>query len=496
MIVKELIKLLKPVRVINMKDHDEIRDICYDSREVKSGSLFVAISGTHNDGHRFIQQAYDKGAVATICEHELSGTYPNLILVPSSRDSMSLTARAFFGYPDRKLFLIGITGTNGKTTTAHIVYNIFNLSGRKTGLMGTLGYRLEDRYHTMERTTPESVDIFRLLREMTDRDTRAVAMEISSHGLDQKRVAYLDIDLAAFTNLTQDHLDYHKDMESYFRVKSTLFNTILSPAGISLINIDDPWGQRLAESHPPHLYTCGVEKEADFMAQEIEYSPKGTSFTFKAPDFTSGIVSPLKGRFNLYNSLMAGAICSLAGIVPQKVKEGLEMPFPVRGRLEEIKGKQDFQIFIDYAHTPDALQNLLNSVREFTPNRILLVFGCGGNRDRLKRPLMGEIAQNLADVVIITSDNPRDEEPGDIIDMIIKGIKDCRRVRTELSRESAIRLALESAQTGDTVLIAGKGHEDYQEIKGRFIPFDDREVVLNWLHEKGFGHSRRTKGGL
>lgn len=486
MSLKEIIKDLEVVKSKNLNEELMITGVHYDSRSVTPGSIFVAIEGIEADGHNYLRQAYEKGAKGAVCQKDVGIDIENLIIVPDTREALSLLARRFYNYPDKEMVMIGITGTNGKTTTAHIIYAILQEARIKPALVGTLGYKVNDRYYELKHTTPQSVDVFRLLREIRDQEVQVTAMEVTSHGLCQKRVANIEFDIAGFTNLSQDHLDYHGTMKEYFKAKCILFNELLSKDSISIINIDDSWGSKLAESNPPNLHTYSINNHADFMATNIAYSTKGTSYRLITPAGEVTINSTLKGWVNVYNSLLAAGITSFANCSLDNIKAGLERPHRIKGRFDEVEGKQDFNVIIDFAHTPSALKYLLTSVRMFTRGKIILIFGCGGNRDRKKRPLMGQIAQKYADFVIITTDNPRNEEPEDIITDIIQGIN-ARDNRTQkiVNREEAIKFGLTMALEGDVVIVAGKGHENYQEIKGTFLPFDDRKIIESWLDSKG-----------
>ena len=460
-----------------------VTDLAYDARAVAPGSLFVCVPGQRADGHDFAADAVAAGAVALIVERPLDLPVPQLV-VADARDAMALAADAFFGRPTRELEVVGVTGTNGKTTTAFLLYSILAAAGRRPGLLGTVEMRIGGERRAVVRTTPEAIDLQRTYREMLDSGDRSCAMEASSHASELKRLLGTRFRALVFTNLTQDHLDFHGTMSSYFEAKRRLFvepdvDGNLPPAAV---NVGDEHGRRLAgelRDLGGALLTFGLHDDADVRPEDLELTPSTTSFR------AAGLaVRPrLRGRFNVENVLGAIAAARLLGIEDDAVVRGVEHLAGVPGRFEAVDEGQPFAVLVDYAHTPEALENVLAEARSLTAGRLLCVFGCGGDRDRAKRPLMGEVVSRLADCAIVTSDNPRSEEPTAIIDEILTGMSGDEDV--EPDRAAAIALAIEQADEGDVVVIAGKGHEQGQEFSDRTIPFDDREVARDALRRLG-----------
>ena len=480
-----LLKSIQP-RSIKGSRNVEITGLSYDSRQIRPGFIFVALSGQNREGVDFIDDAVHRGAAAVISENEWPGRREAThIQVDSARAAMAQLACAFYGEPSSKLEMVGITGTNGKSTTAFMIRDILRAEGRNPGLMGTIQYEMGERCIPASRTTPESPDIQSMLDQMVKAGCRSAVMEASSHGLVQHRVSGIDFDAAVFTNLTRDHLDYHETMEKYFAAKALLFRELgrKKKAATAVINVDDPWGLRLAadDSMKAGLLTYGVHPEAMVRASEVRCSGAGSDFRLDTPWGMVPFHLSVLGRFNISNALAATAACGALGIAPQACASALAAMKPVPGRLEQIPNSKGALIFVDYAHTDDAMANVLQTLREITSRRLLVVFGCGGHRDRAKRPLMGAVAGALADYSIITSDNPRDEDPVDIVVQIASGFTFSGHFEMEIDRRKAIARALSMAQPGDTVLIAGKGHENYQEFANTIMPFDDREVVREWL---------------
>lgn len=457
----------------------DITDIGYNSRNVVKGSIFCCIVGLNFDGHSFAEQAVENGAAALLVERPLPIDVPQLV-TDDARKGMALISAAFFGHPELKMRLVGVTGTNGKTTTTYMVKSIAEQAGLKVGIIGTIRNMIGNESLYTERTTPESVDLYRLLKLMADRSVDLVVMEVSSHALDQNRVYGLPFDVGLFTNLTQDHLDYHKTFENYLRAKKKLFFASKQ----AIINADDPYSGRISEGLPCPVTTFGVRDKADIAGSNIDITTRGVVFDLHTPSGDIRIDLPIPGLFSVFNAMGSVGAALALGISLQQIKSGLEVMTSVSGRLEAVPTERDFSVFIDYAHTPDALENVLKTVHEFAKARILCVFGCGGDRDRAKRPIMGEIGGRYSDYAIITSDNPRSEDPMSIISSIEEGI---RRTGTRYSvienRREAIRYALASAKEDDIVLIAGKGHENYQEINGKRYRFDDKETVKELLAE-------------
>lgn len=442
----------------------EIAAVTHDSRNVLPGTLFCCLPGTAVDGHAFAPAAVAAGAVALLVERRL-GLSDDVaeVVVPSSRAAMAPIAAALYGHPSRSLLVIGVTGTNGKTTTTHLVRSVLEADGRPTSVLGTLGG---------VRTTPEAPELQAALAHARDEGKAAVAMEVSSHGLVSHRVDAVDFAVAAFTNLSQDHLDFHVDMESYFEAKAMLFEP--GRARIGVVNADDSWGQRL-------LARAGIPVRSFSMADaaDVEVGPHGSTFTWRGED----VRLQLGGRFNVSNALCAATIASELGVAESVVAQGLSALASVPGRFERVDAGQDFAVIVDYAHTPDGLASVLASARELagSTGRVLAVFGCGGDRDRGKRPLMGAVAVSSADIAVLTSDNPRSEDPLAIIDEVRAGAPSATNLIVEPDRAAAIALALRRARPGDVVVIAGKGHETGQVIGGVTLPFDDREVAREAL---------------
>ena len=472
----------------------DINSLAYDSRRVKPGTLFFAIQGTKADGHDFIPQALELGAVAIVSER--AATPPDLvsswICVPKIRRALAEAGRAFYGYPDSRLQLVGITGTNGKTTTAFLLDSIFQAAGIRAGLFGTIEYRLGDRSLPALNTTPESLDLLSYFSDLVNAGGEAAVMEVSSHALAQERVWGFRFAAAVFTNLTRDHLDYHKDFEDYFAAKRRLFEGLGTPTPeLAVINLDDPWGVRLLDVAETRRVTYGLNSEAQVKVKHFTQGPSGIHATLMTPEGRLEVESSLVGRANLANILAATATAVGLGIPGEEIREGIAALPLVPGRFERVDEGQPFLVVVDYAHTDDALRNVLRTARELTRNQLIVVFGCGGDRDRAKRPLMGEAAGSLSDLAVLTSDNPRSEDPLRIMSDAIVGLqKTGKPYWAEVDREVAIRKALEQARENDVVVLAGKGHETYQVLKDQTILFDDREVARRLLREMGFQKQR------
>ena len=456
-----------------------VTEVTYDSRRLAPGTLFVAIRGAVTDGNRFVDAARKKGAAAIVSEEPPDGSGP-WVQVPDARAALALFSAAVLGDPAQSLRLVGVTGTNGKTTTTYLIDAALRAAGHTVGLIGTVHYRIGARLVEASRTTPESSDLQALFRQMVAEGCTDVVMEVSSHSLAQGRVHGCAFQVAVFTNLTRDHLDFHGDMESYFAAKRRLFDTYLREDGHAVINADDDRAAALTTVSRGKVWTYGLERKADVSAAGIALSLKGTRFRTRTPRGEFDVETPLIGRFNVENFL-AGLTAALAlDVDPVVALRGLLTMTGVPGRLERVNAGQDFAVIVDYAHTDDALKNLLETVRALGPRRLVTVFGCGGDRDRTKRPLMGAVASRLSDVVVVTSDNPRSEPPEAILDEIQRGMPSGSR-RGEryaiVDRREAIGRALEMAGPGDAVVIAGKGHETYQVLRDRTVPFDDRQVA-------------------
>ncbi len=451
------------------------KGISSNSKEVREGYVFVAIKGTQVDGHDFVEEALQRGALYVLVEREVGIKDPRIIKVEDTRKALGELASLFYGEVSKRLKIVGITGTNGKTTTTHIIESILNKAGIKTGLMGTIYYRLGEKIYEYEgRTTPDPIKWHSTLKAMWEEGASAVVCEVSSHALDQKRIWGTDFYMVGFTNLSQDHLDYHGTMEDYFLAKARLFEEYAYTYAV--INEDDPYGKRLKviAKNPRTYGREGDLKILDFQT-DFEGSRLRVAYEGKVYDFFSN----LRGNFQAYNLSLGILVGFLWGLESQAIQEGIRQ-VQVPGRFETYKGK-GFVVVIDYAHTPDALEKVLRTARALCKNRLIVVFGAGGNRDRTKRPLMGKTAEAIADLIVLTSDNPRFEEPMAIIEDILSGIENKGKVLVEQDRRKAIELAISMAQEGDVILIAGKGHEDYQEIKGVKYPFKDSEVVKEVL---------------
>jgi len=454
----------------------EISALAYRSSSVTPGTLFFCVRGFTSDGHDFAPDAVRRGAAALVCERPLGLGVPEVI-VPDVRAAMPAVAARFFGEPTKELRVVGITGTNGKTTTAFLVRALLEAAGVQTGLLGTVKSIVGGREEAVERTTPEAIDLQATFRRMLDAGDRACAIEVSSHALELGRAEGIEFACRVFTNLSQDHLDFHNTMESYYLAKRRLFET--GGDAPSVVNVDDEYGRRLAgEIERPLTYA--IDRDADYRARDVRFDPAGSSFTCETRDGPLAIETRLPGLFNVENALAAIAAARALQVAPEAIQRGLAGADRVPGRFEPVEEGQEFTVLVDYAHTPEALANVLRAAREITRGRLHVVFGAGGDRDRAKRPLMGAAASELADRVIVTSDNPRSEDPDTIVDEVLAGTSgDAER---EVDRRRAIALAVESAEPGDVVVIAGKGHEQGQEFEaGRKEPFDDVTVAREAL---------------
>lgn len=466
----------------------EITGVAHDSRAVEPGDLFVALVGQRFDGRAFAPAAVEKGAVAVIGPGPASVDVP-WVPVEDPRSVLGPLAAAVYGHPDQELVMAGVTGTNGKSTVATLISAVMDHADLPAGFIGTLGYRFQERSFPGGHTTPEASDLFRTLRRMRDAGARAVAMEVSSHALDMGRVAGASFDVAVFTNLTRDHLDYHPDMESYFAAKRKVFRH-LKPGGRAVVNVDDPYGKRLAEEMPDAV-TFG--EDGDVRVREVQMTPAGMVGTLITPRGEVPFVTRLLGRYNLLNVLAAVAAAEALNLPHAAVTAALAAQHPIPGRMEPVDRGQPFPVFVDYAHTDAALDAALRSAREISGvGKVAVVFGCGGDRDRGKRPLMGKVAGELADLPILTSDNPRTEDPLAILAAIEEGMKESGRsgYRVVPDRREAIREAILSAEPGWAVLVAGKGHEREQIVGSQKLPFSDFEEIHKALEER-FGTSDR-----
>jgi UDP-N-acetylmuramoyl-L-alanyl-D-glutamate--2,6-diaminopimelate ligase len=470
-----LIDALAPVEVVGSARVD-VADLAYDAREAGPGSVYFCIPGARADGHDFAPEAVASGAVALVVERPLDLPVPQLV-VDDARAAMPVAADEFFGRPTEQLEVAGVTGTNGKTTTAFLLYAILAAAGRRPGLLGTIESRVGGERRPAIRTTPEAIDLQRAFREMLDAGDRSAAVEATSHGSELGRLRRVRFGALVFTNLTQDHLDFHGTLERYFDAKRRLFTEGRPPAAV---NVGDEHGRRLADELRGHneLLTFGLADDAELRAEELELGPRGARFRVGGIE----LETRLRGRFNVENVLGAVAASRLLGIDNDAIAFGVRELRGVPGRFEAVDEGQPFAVLVDYAHTPDSLENVLRTARDLAENRVICVFGCGGDRDRGKRPLMGRIATTLADLAIVTSDNPRSEEPAAIIAEILEGAGDAE---VEPDRREAIARAVTAADEGDVVVIAGKGHEQGQQFADRTIPFDDREVAREALRRLG-----------
>lgn len=482
-----IIEGMQTIRVQGMTDI-EIPSLTSDSRAVTPGSLFVALSGGEKDGHDFIADALRRGAAAVIAEHDIESIRCHrgtpFIIVEDSRDALAFVANRFYGAPSHSMSLIGITGTNGKTTTSYIIKAILEGSGKKVGLIGTIKYIIGSTEFDARFTTPEAIEYQRLLKEMRDEGCEYVVSEVSSHALAQKRVDAVRFISAVFTNLTRDHLDFHKSMESYLAAKKRLFTDLLDVSGTAVINSDDPVSREIIRDTRGRIMTYGIHNPADVMAKDIVQDFRGVRFTVSHGGPEYGISTRLIGIPNVYNLLAAIATAHSLGIPRDIIVRAVAGMAPVIGRFESITSRDGVLFIIDYAHTPDALENLLATVEGLPHRQVITVFGCGGNRDRGKRPLMGRIASEKSDFVVITSDNPRFEDPDEIIKDITMGIAGGNFIAVT-DRQEAVKEAVKRSGRGDIVVLAGKGHETYQEIKGKRHHMDDRELVQDALRSLG-----------
>lgn len=473
-------ELLEGMEVISqtISPDTEITHVCVDSRATQKGSLFVAVPGNRCDGGHYARQAVDRGAVCVVCQSELPPDLP-WVKVRDARLALSQLACRWYGHPSRQLTMLGVTGTNGKTTVTYLLRHILQRTGMKTGLIGTVQNIVGEQTLPAQRTTPDALQIQQLLSAMTKNGCSHAVMEVSSHALDQHRAEGIDFAVGIFTNLTEDHLDYHGTMGCYCDAKAKLFQ--MSRMGVC--NADDPWTERLlAGASCPSVY-YGIHNPAEVWAEDIFLHSRSVDFTVCTARTRTPVHLGVPGRFSVYNALGAIATCGELGIPPEECAAALATFPGVAGRMEVVPtpGKP-YTLLIDYAHTPDALENVLKTVRVFAQNRVIAVFGCGGDREREKRPLMGHIAGKLADLTIITSDNPRTEEPMAIIRDILPGIAGAEdKYIVEPDRRGAIALAMGRAAAGDVIVLCGKGHETYQEIGDKTIPMDEREIVRSLL---------------
>lgn len=486
-----LADLLKGIEytVITGEIEIDIKGIVYDSRQVKPGYLFVCISGFKTDGHLYIDEAIKNGARAILIEKAFDQTdAATIIMTANNRKALALLASNFYGRPSHHMKVIGVTGTNGKTTTTHLIKAILEEAGLKTGLMGTLYAQVDNKTIDFGHTTPEAPEVEKFMEICQENKAQYIVMEVSSHALDLYRVDCIDFNIAVFTNLTQDHLDYHNNMEKYLASKLKLFNMITPEnKNFVIVNADDNYSGDFIQDAKAKVYTYGLSDNSDIKATNVKIDLKGSQFTLSFKGLTTNIKVKLIGMFSIYNVLAAIAVGLGEGISLEIIKTALEKVNGVPGRFEQVDEGQDFTVVVDYAHTPDGLENILKTGRQLTTNRIITVFGCGGDRDRGKRPLMGEVAARYSDFCVVTSDNPRSEDPETIINDIVPGldrVKDSRYAIV-IDRREAINHAVHLARPGDLLIIAGKGHETYQLVKDKVLDFDDKKVAIEFL--KGLG---------
>lgn len=459
----------------------KIKGIAYDSRKVSEGFVFVCIKGFVTDGHKYIKNAVENGASVIIAEDDCDAFGALLIKTDNTRKALAAMASNFYGNPKDKMKIIGVTGTNGKTTSTSLIKHVLDFMGKKTGLIGTNANMIGDVVLDAERTTPESLELHELFAKMVDDGVEYVIMEVSSHSLDLFRVWGIEFEVGIFTNLTQDHLDFHKTMDNYLAAKKKLFEM----SKVSVINADDEYGRKIIDSFDGEKVTYAIEQTADFKAENIKVSPKGVLFDVYTESGKQGLRLGIPGRFSVYNALSVYAALISLSINSSTISEALIVAKGVKGRAETVYTRTDYTVIIDYAHTPDGLENIIRTVKDFTEGRVIILFGCGGDRDNSKRSIMGQIAGELSDYCIITSDNPRTEDPMSIIWQIEEGIKktNCKYKVIE-NRKEAIEYALKFAKADDCIILAGKGHETYQILGKEKIHFDEREVVQEILNLK------------
>lgn len=488
--LKQLLNALWIYRYEGNKDNIDIQSVEMDSRLVTKGSAFICIEGYNTDGHQYVKQAIRNGAVLIVAEKEVKSSVP-VVYVSDTKRAMAVIANTFYHHPTQALNLIGVTGTNGKTTVTNMIHTIITNQKIKTGLIGTIEMKIGDKVFETKNTTPESLLLQKAFAKMVDEHVETAIMEVSSHALDLGRVRGCDFDIAVFTNLTQDHLDYHQTMEEYEKAKGLLFSQLGNTYGkkrkVAILNADDPVSKTYAKQTTAHILTYGIEHGADIQATNIKMDAKGTTFDVVTP-FGNGFVTlKLIGQFNIYNALAAIATTLSYGIPLENILSSLEEMKGVSGRFEVVDEHTPYTVIVDYAHTPDSLLNVLQTTREIVSGRSIVVVGCGGDRDRTKRPKMAQIAVKEADVRIFTSDNPRTEDPVQILKDMESGVEG-EDYTTIVNRKEAIFHAVNIAEEGDVIVIAGKGHEDYQIIGSDVIHFDDREVARDAIKEKENGN--------
>jgi len=481
--LRNLISTLDSLQVFDFSDRN-VTGIASDSRQVTPGVVFVAIKGPSDDGHKYIFDAISRGATVIVAQETVNVPADIcLIVAPNSRHALAVMADIFYDHPSGKVKVVGVTGTNGKTTVTYLVRSILQIAGKKAGLIGTINYEMAGRVIPAPNTTPGALDMQRYLAEMASSGSEYAVMEVSSHALDQYRVDAVDFACAIFTNITPEHLDYHQTFESYLTAKAKLFR-YLPRGAVAVLNADDPHSATLAGRTEGAVVWYGVEKPAPYSAELISMGLDGASIRLKMPSGDADVHTSLIGIHNLYNILAAATAATSLGATLEEAAAGILALEGVPGRLERIKEARAFTAFVDYAHTDDGLKKVLAALKPLADGRLIVVFGCGGDRDRAKRPRMGKVAQELADVVLVTSDNPRSEDPVAIINEILAGTQPSQSIYVEPDRKKAIEAACRLAGPDDVVLVAGKGHETYQKFKDTVIPFDDRAVIRDFVRSE------------
>ena len=485
----KLNQVIQNLNILRLKGNldIEITNVQYDSRKVTEGTLFICIKGFNSDGHKYIQSAIEKGAKAFLVQENINIDGYTFIKVEDTRKAMATVADNFYDHPSNKFGVIGVTGTNGKTSITTLLSEILNLNEKKVGLIGTIKVFDGDKEVESNSTTPESIELQECFNSMLNNGCDYCAMEVSSHSLVLNRVDETEFKLGIFTNLTPDHLDFHKDLEDYREAKEQLFyKTIVA----NIINIDDEGGAKIhknIKNLKTPCYTYGIDNSADFRAKNIKIDASGVSYKLTTPTYEEDIFVPVPGKFTVYNTLAVIAACYMLNMPKEVVIEGLRNTIGVAGRFETIQNDTGISVIVDYAHTPDALENILNTVKKFAKGNIITVFGCGGDRDATKRPLMGAISQKLSDICIVTSDNPRTEDPNLIIEDILEGLdKNNENYKVIIDRKEAIEEAIKMAKPEDVVIIAGKGHEDYQIIGKTKHSFDDKKIAIEVLNKYNY----------
>jgi len=488
--LKKLLRVLPSKKISGDVDLN-IKKIEYDSRRINLGDLFVAIQGYSDDGHKYIHSAVKKGAVAVIAQKDGDFRTRAKIIVPDVREALALLASHFYGFPSKKLKVVGITGTNGKTTISFLVRSILKQNQKKVGLIGTIAYWMNDRKIEARNTTPESLDLQKMFYRMLEERISEVVMEVSSHALALHRVDGTLFDVAVFTNLNHEHLDFHKTMDAYREAKGLLFKKLKEKGGCAVINVDDTNWRYFSQQTETECLTYSLnDPSADFFTTNFICTPERSLIQMATPAGEMKLNFKLIGESNIYNALASVAVGFALEIEPDTIKSGLEAVEGIPGRMERIQAGQDFNIWIDYGHTPHAFERLLKTARRLTKGKLLFLFGCGGDRDCGKRPMMGKVASRYADLIFLTEDNPRSEDPRVIVQQIMHGIEEKDKVQIVIDRAEGITKALEIAKAGDTLVLAGKGHEDYQIIGDKKIHFSDKETVLKLLNASALADSR------